>query len=225
MNNLDLKTLAGWVAALVVLAAAIFLTAWTLDYWQGWVFLTVFAASTTALIVYWMIKDPNMLEKRLATRTSDEKEGGQRIIQAFRPLGMLVVFIFPVLDHRFGWSSVPPYVSIVGDVLIALGMYLVILVFRENTYASAVVEVGEEQKVIATGPYALVRHPMYSAALIWFVGVPLALGSAWGVLLVVPITLVLVWRLLDEEKLLSKDLAGYVEYKHQVKTRLVPLVW
>jgi protein-S-isoprenylcysteine O-methyltransferase Ste14 len=225
MNNLDLKTLAGLVAALVVLAAAIFLTAWTLDYWQGWVFLAVFSASTAGLIVYWMINDPNMLEQRLTARTSDEKEGGQRIIQAFRPFGMFVVFIFPVLDHRFGWSAVPPYVSIAGDVLIALGMYLVILVFRENTYASPLVEVGEEQKVITTGPYALVRHPMYSAALIWFVGVPLALGSAWGVLLVVPITLVLVWRLLDEEKLLSRDLSGYVEYKHKVRTRLVPLVW
>jgi protein-S-isoprenylcysteine O-methyltransferase Ste14 len=225
MNNLNVKTLAGSFAALVFLAVAIFLTAWTLDYWQAWLFLIVFSISTLSLIIYWMIYDPEMLKKRFAARARDEKAGGQRIIQFFRSTMTLVIFIFPVIDHRFEWSVVPPYVSIVGDGLIALGMYLVILVFRENTYASPFVEVGEGQKVITTGPYAFVRHPMYSAALIWFLGVPLALGSAWGALMVVPIALVLMWRLLDEEKLLSKDLSGYVEYKSKVRNRLVPLVW
>lgn len=223
--NSNVKTLAGSVAGLVVLAAVIFLTAWTLDYWQGWVFLAVFSISTLSLIVYWMENDPEMLEKRTTARADNEKAGGQRFIQTVRPVMMLVVFTFPILDHRFSWSVVPPYLSLLGDVLVALGMYFVILVFKENTYASPFVEVGEEQKVIATGPYAIVRHPMYSAALIWFVGVPLALGSAWGVLMVVPLALVLAWRLLDEEKLLSKDLSGYVEYKTKVRNRLVPLVW
>ena len=225
MNKANLTAVGGVLAMLVGIAVAIFLTAWSLDYWQAWVFVAVLFISTLALVVDWMINDPAMLEKRMSARASDEGRGGQRLVQAFRPLGILVVFLLPVLDHRFGWSHVPPWLSLAGDGLIALGMYLVILVFRENTFASPLVEIGAEQTVISTGPYAVVRHPMYSAALIWFAGVPLALGSAWGLLLVVPLALVLAWRLLDEEQLLSRELPGYAEYKAKVSKRLAPLVW
>jgi protein-S-isoprenylcysteine O-methyltransferase Ste14 len=129
------------------------------------------------------------------------------------------------LDHRFGWSSVPPYVSVIGDVLVAFALYFVFLVFKENTFASATIEIGDDQKVIMTGPYAIVRHPMYIGALVMLVGVPLALGSWWGLLAIIPMVLVLIARLLDEEKFLAKNLAGYAEYQGKVKRRLIPLIW
>jgi protein-S-isoprenylcysteine O-methyltransferase Ste14 len=172
-----------------------------------------------------MKKDPKLLERRISAGPLHEKETSQKIIQSLAQASFLLVIIFPVLDHRFGWSAVPPYANIVGDILIVIGFYIVFLVFKENTYASALVEVTTEQKVISTGPYALVRHPMYIGALILLVGTPLALGSWWGVLTIIPITAVIVWRLLDEERFLAKSLQGYVEYEHKVKYRLVPFFW
>lgn len=132
---------------------------------------------------------------------------------------------FPAIDHRFAWSTVPPYVSFAGDGLVALGLLIIFLVFKENTFTSAVIEVDAEQTVIATGPYRLVRHPMYAGALVMLLGVPLALGSRWGLLTIIPIALVIVWRLLDEEKFLARNLPGYSEYRSKVKARLVPFIW
>jgi len=135
------------------------------------------------------------------------------------------VIEFPAIDHRFAWSTVPPYVSFAGDGLVALGLLIIFLVFKENTFTSAVIEVDAEQTVIATGPYRLVRHPMYAGALVMLLGVPLALGSRWGLLTIIPIALVIVWRLLDEEKFLARNLPGYSEYRSKVKARLVPFIW
>jgi protein-S-isoprenylcysteine O-methyltransferase Ste14 len=185
MKHLAVKVLIPLLVTFVVIAAVVFATAWTFDYWQGWAFVAVVSISTTALVLYWLLYDREMLEKRFSARPSDEQDRGQQLMQTLvRPL-ILLFLIIPVLDHRFHWSSVPTYLSIIGDGLIALGMFFVILVFKENTFASPLVEVGSEQQVISTGPYAIVRHPMYSAALMWFAGVPLALGSAWGLLLVI----------------------------------------
>ena len=123
------------------------------------------------------------------------------------------------------WSSVPPYLTALGDILIVVGFYLVFLVFRENSFASGTIEIGDDQRVIASGPYALVRHPMYVGALVMLVGVPLALGSSWGLVAIVPMTIVLVARLLDEEKFLARNLAGYSEYQSKVRYHLLPLIW
>ena len=158
-------------------------------------------------------------------RSDEQKETSQKIIQLFAQIAFLLIIIFPALDHRFGWSTVPPYVNIAGDILVAIGFYIVFLVFRENSYASALIEVDTEQKVVSTGPYAFVRHPMYIGALVLLLGMPLALGSWWGVLTFIPITAVIVWRLLDEEHFLTKNLPNYVEYKGRVKYRLVPFIW
>ncbi len=132
---------------------------------------------------------------------------------------------FPALDHRFGWSSVPAYVAISGDVLMLAGFAITFAVFKANTYTSGIIEVAEDQRVISTGPYAVVRHPLYSGALIMLFGIPLALGSWWGMLINVPLTVAVIWRLLDEERFLGEHLAGYVEYKEKVHYRLVPGVW
>jgi protein-S-isoprenylcysteine O-methyltransferase Ste14 len=129
------------------------------------------------------------------------------------------------MDHRFGWSSVPWPLSLSGDALVAIGLFCVFLVFKENSFTSAIIEVGAGQQVISTGPYALVRHPMYSGAFVMLLGTPLALASWWGLLSVVPVILVIVWRLHDEEKFLIKNLAGYPDYRNQVRHRLIPFVW
>ena len=225
MKNLNLKAFAGLFALLAVMAAALFIPAWSLDYWQAWLFLAVFFGSAFAITVYLMKKDPQLLERRVTAGPLHEKETSQKIIQFFAQFAFLLVIIFPVLDHRFGWSMVPSYLNIAGDVLITIGFYIVFLVFKENTFTSALIEVDTDQRVISTGPYAMVRHPMYIGALILLLGTPLALGSWWGVLTIIPITVVIIWRLIDEERFLTKNLPGYAEYEKTVRYRLLPFVW
>ena len=172
-----------------------------------------------------MKKDPELLERRVRAGASAEKEKSQKIIQFFAQIAFILIIIFPAIDHRFGWSVVPAYLSLLGDALVAIGLLIVFFVFKENSYTSAIIEVGKKQKLIATGPYAVVRHPMYSGALIMLLGIPLALGSWWGLLSFLPITIVIILRLLDEEKYLEKNLSGYVAYKKNVQYRLVPILW
>jgi protein-S-isoprenylcysteine O-methyltransferase Ste14 len=133
--------------------------------------------------------------------------------------------VLPAFDHRFGWSPVAPVVSILADAVIVLCFVLFFLVMKSNSYAASTIQVEEGQPVVSTGPYAYVRHPMYSGALLFIAAIPLALGSWWGVLLVVPFFPVLFWHILDEENFLRKNLAGYAEYMQRVRYRLVPRVW
>ena len=225
MNVLNIRALAGLVQLLVIMAVLIFVPAGTLDYPRAWMFLAVFFTPVLAITIYLMKNDPKLLERRISAGPGAEKEKGQKIIQFLAMTDFIAVMLVPAFDHRFAWSSVPPGLVVAGDIIVVLGFLIVFLVFKENTFTSAIIELSTEQKVISTGPYALVRHPMYIGALIMLVGVPLALGSWWGLLTVVPMTLVIVWRLLDEEKFLAKNLAGYSEYQNAVRYRLLPLVW
>jgi protein-S-isoprenylcysteine O-methyltransferase Ste14 len=225
MSQLNIKAFAGMIQLLVMLGLTIFLPAWTLDYWQAWILVAIFFACTLAVTLYLMKNDPKLLERRVKAGVGAEQERSQNIIQAFAAVVFIAIFVVSALDHRFAWSTVAPYLIALGDFLIVVGFYLVFLVFKENTFASGTIEVGAEQKVIATGPYALVRHPMYVGALVMLAGVPLALGSLWGLLAIVPMVVVLVARLLDEEKFLAKNLAGYEEYRGKVRHRLLPLIW
>ncbi|HEV3331198.1 MAG TPA: isoprenylcysteine carboxylmethyltransferase family protein [Bryobacteraceae bacterium] len=225
MNDLNRKALGGLVRFLIILMGLLFLPAWTLDYWQAWLFLAVFFGSSLAITLYVMKNDPQLLERRIRAGPRAEKEKSQKIIQLLASIMFLVAIVLPAIDHRFGWSPVPPYVVVAGDVLVALGFLMVFLVFKENSFASATIEVGAGQKVVSTGPYAMVRHPMYLGGLLIFAGVPLALGSWWGLLILVPSTAVIIWRLLDEEKLLVVSLPGYSEYRAKVKHRMMPLIW
>jgi protein-S-isoprenylcysteine O-methyltransferase Ste14 len=223
--TLNTRATLGLVELVVVMAALTFLPAWTVHYWQAWMLLAVFFACTLAIDIYLVKNDPKLLERRLKAGPGSEKEKSQQVIQAVAMVAFVSIFVLSAIDHRFGWSSVPSYVSVLGDLLVALGLYFVFLVFKENTFTSAIIEIGDDQKVITTGPYALVRHPMYIGALVMLVGVALALGSLWGLLATIPMTLVMVWRLLDEEKFLAKNLAGYSDYQNHVKYRLLPLIW
>ena len=143
----------------------------------------------------------------------------------FTSLAFIGLLVVPALDHRFGWSTVPVYVVIAGDALVTIGFYFIFLVYRENTYTSATIEVAANQEVIESGPYAIVRHPMYASALLYLLGTPLALGSYWGLLPFVAVIPLLIWRLTDEERMLTRELGGYAQYKRRVRYRLMPRVW
>ncbi|MGA8872085.1 MAG: isoprenylcysteine carboxylmethyltransferase family protein [Candidatus Acidiferrales bacterium] len=225
MKELNKKAFGGLLRLFATIAALLFLPAWTLDYWPAWIFLLAFFAPVLGITLYLMKNDPALLERRVDAGPGAEKERVQRIIQTLAAIAFVVVIVFPAFDRRFGWSTVPAWAAAAGDFLVALGLVFVFVVFKENTYASGAIEVGADQKVISTGPYKLVRHPMYAGAIVMLLGVPVVLGSWWGLLAVVPITLVIVWRLIDEERFLAQNLPGYSEYRNKVKYRLVPLVW
>jgi protein-S-isoprenylcysteine O-methyltransferase Ste14 len=223
--NMSVKAFGGLLCVLLVMAALLFLPAWTLDYWQAWAFLAVFGVSGLATTLYLMKNDLKLLARRVQAGPTAEKETSQKIIQTITSAGFIAMLVVPALDHRLGWSSMAPYVSLVGDALVALGSLIVFFVYKENTFASATIELAPEQKVISAGLYALMRHPIYMGGLFWFIGMALALGSWWGFLVFALIMPALIWRLFDEEKFLIKNLAGYAEYKNKVRYRLIPFVW
>src|SRR5215470_1694087 len=212
MNKLYIRAVRSTILGAVVMAALLFLSAGTLNYWQGWVFFAVFFVASSAIGVYLAIYNPILLERRMSVGPTAEKETSQKIIASIALLGFIALLVFPALDHRFGWSPVPPYVSVAGDVLVALGFLLTFIVILENDYAASTIQVVEGQKVVSTGLYAYVRHPMYAGVLPMLVGIPLALGSWWGVFGLVIIVPAIIWRLLDEEKFLHKNLPGYTDY-------------
>jgi protein-S-isoprenylcysteine O-methyltransferase Ste14 len=225
MRNLYIRAAAKLLQLPLLLAVLIFLPAWTLDYWEGWLFSAVFVACSLAITLYLAAKDPELLERRMNVGPGAEKEAAQKIIVIGVLLSFAAMPVMSATDHRLGWSSVPTSVVIFGDMLIVLAYIGFYLVFRENTYGAATVQIAEGQKVISTGPYAVVRHPMYSWALLMMLGMPLALGSWWGLLIVVPGVAGIVARLLDEEQFLARNLAGYSGYMRKVRYRLVPFVW
>lgn len=185
----------------------------------------MFVTSSALITIYLWKKDPKLLERRVNAGPSAEKETKQKRIQVFASLAFIALMIVPSLDHRFSWSNVPVLVVIGGDILAALGFFIVFLVFKENTFTAATIEIAPDQTVISTGPYAVVRHPMYAGALIMLFGTPLALGSWWALLLFILMTFVIIWRLLDEERFLAKSLPGYNEYCKKVPYRLIPSIW
>lgn len=209
-----------WLA--VAMSLILFLSAWTIDYWQAWVYLGIFLGSSILITVYLMKNDPALLRRRLSAGPTAEKEKTQKIAMLFASIGFIAILVVPALDHRFKWSSVPPFVTITGDVLTALCFFITFLVYRENTFASGTVEIAQGQKVISTGPYAVVRHPMYAGGSLLFIGTPLALGSYWGLLALGATLPALIWRLMDEERLLATNLSGYIEYCNKVRWRLIP---
>jgi len=203
----------------------IFLPAGTFHYWQGWLFLGTFAASTIGFTLYLANYDRPLLERRMKAGPQHEREWTQKIIVSLIVLTFFASIVLPALDYRYGWSPVPPQVSVLGAALILLSFLFMFWVIRVNSFAASNIRVKQDQRVIDTGPYAYVRHPMYAAALWLFVGVPLALGSWWSLGLIVVVMPVLAWRLLDEEKILRRDLPGYTDYMRRVRFRLIPFVW
>jgi protein-S-isoprenylcysteine O-methyltransferase Ste14 len=225
MTNLLLRTFLGFAFLMLVLALVLFVSAGSISYWQAWVYLAVFAVCTILITVYLIRNDRELLAGRVQAGPAAETQRTQQIIQGFASLFFIGVFIVAGLDYRFGWSSVPTLLSLMADAFVALGFFFVFLVFRENTYTRATIKVSAEQKVVTTGPYSVVRHPMYAGAFVLLIATPIALGSRVALPFVIPLILVIVARLLDEEKFLNANLSGYADYCQKVRYHLVPFIW
>jgi protein-S-isoprenylcysteine O-methyltransferase Ste14 len=225
MASLNTQAWLALLALAVVMGLLLFVPAGSLHYWQAWVYLAIFTGASVLTTLDLMKRDPALLKRRMRGGPTAEKEATQRVVMVFASLGFIALLVVPALDHRFGWSSVSIYAVFGGDLLVALGFYFIVRVYRENTFTSATIEVAAGQQVISTGPYAIVRHPMYASALLYLLGTPLALGSYWGLLALAAMLPFLIWRLCDEERLLARDLPGYPEYQKRVRHRLVPFIW
>ncbi len=206
----------------VFLGLFLFLPAGTWKFWQAWMWLAMMITLMLVTLRYLLKNDPALLERRMRMR---ERVGAQQKIIGVSFIFLLASFIVPGLDQRYGWSQMPAWVAILADTIVAIGYLMVLWVFKTNTYTSRIVEVETGQKVISNGPYAIVRHPMYVGAFLVYAASPLALGSYWAVLPGLMILPVLIFRILDEEKLLLRDLPGYREYTQKVTYRLLPGIW
>jgi protein-S-isoprenylcysteine O-methyltransferase Ste14 len=225
MKTLEARAWLAVGALPVVMGLLLFVPAGTIRYWQAWVYLSIFTGASALTTRYLIRQDPALLERRMSGGPTVEKRPAQKLIMLAASIGFIAILVVPALDYRFGWSAVPLGGVVAGDVLVAIGFYLVWRVYRENTFSSATIEVAENQRVISTGPYAVVRHPMYASASLYLLGTPLALGSYWGLIPVAMMIPALVWRLFDEERFLVRNLPGYTEYQKRVRHRLVPFVW
>lgn len=224
--KLALQSLASALFGLLLFGLALFLPAGTFHYWQGWVFIAVFTVCTLVPSSYLAVRSPAALERRLRAGPTAETRPAQRIIISAAGAAFVAVLVVSALDWRFGWSPVPVWLVVVGNLAVAVGLVGAQLVVVQNHYAGSTIRVEDDQPLVSTGMYGVVRHPLYSASLVMMIGLPPALGSLWG-LVVVALTFpaVLVARVVDEEKALVDELAGYREYRARVRYRLIPGVW
>ena len=222
INNLKKKVFLLFPLAFVFLSLMFFVPAGTLNYWQAWIFLGVLFIPVFFVVFYFLKNDPGLLVRRMKFK---EKEVQQKAIIKLANLVSFIGFLIPGLDYRYGWSNVPASLVIISDIIIFLGYVIVFFVFKENSYTSRVVEVDKKQKIVTTGPYSIVRHPMYVGVILMYLFMPLALGSYWALIFFLPVIPLIVIRTLNEEKVLSKGLKGYKQYMKKVKYRLVPGVW
>src|SRR5215475_13612660 len=225
MSNFYVRGILANLVTLVVLLACLFIPAGTLNYWQAWVFVAVFAGSAQALGIYFLIYDRKLVERRMNIGPVAEQRPAQKLISALFMLGFVGFVMLPAFDHRFGWSPVAPVVSVMASAMIVLSFVVFFVVMQSNSYAASTIRVEEEQPVVSTGPYAYVRHPMYSGALLLLAAMPPALGSWWSALLVVLFLPVLICRTLDVETFQGNFLLGCAEYVTSVRYRLISRVW
>jgi len=205
-----------------VLGSMFFLPAWTLNYWQAWVYIFIVAIPAIFLGRYLYKHDRELLERRMRMK---ERLRGQKLIVVASSLFFLVTFLIPGFDFRFHWSEMPPAAVVSSEILVLAGYLVVALVFKANSYASSIIEIEKDQKVITTGPYAIVRHPMYLGVLIFYIFSPLALGSYWAVIPALFIVPLIIARIKGEEKELLENLAGYRDYATKTRYRLLPGIW
>jgi len=211
-----------FLVVLLALSAMFFLPAGTWAYWEAWVYLAILFIPVFFVLIYLLKNEPELLVRRMRLR---EKEAQQKLIIKLSYIPFLLAYLLPGFDKRFGWSNVPVWVIVAADILVLLGYGLIVLVFRENRYASRIVEVEQGQNVISSGPYAMIRHPMYLGAILLYVLSPLALGSYWAMIPSILIITDIVARIWNEESVLVRDLKGYQEYMQKTRYRLIPGLW
>jgi protein-S-isoprenylcysteine O-methyltransferase Ste14 len=207
------------------MAVLLFGGAGTVDWWQAWLFLVVYFGASLGISLYLVRKDPALLARRMRGGPWAEKRPAQQLIMLAACAGFIGLIVVPALDERLAWSHMPAAIIVVGSALMALGWLGTYFVFRENSFTAATIERAPDQRVISSGPYALVRHPMYSSMLVMLLGMPIALGSWWGVLALLVMGPALILRIFDEEKFLVQELPGYAEYRQKVRYRLIPHLW
>ena len=209
----------------LLLALLLFAAAGTLRYWQGWLFLVVFIGASVALGIYFAQHDPALLERRMKGGPAAEQEPTQKIIITLLMIGLLLTLVVPALGRRWHWSTVPVWLALLADAGIVASFAVFFVVMKQNSYAATTVRVEAGQPLVSNGLYGVVRHPMYSGALLLMICIPPALGSTWSLLLLILVLPVLAWRLIDEERVLRRDLPGYADYCRRVRYRLIPGVW
>lgn len=209
----------------LVIGLLLFIPAGTIRYWQAWVYTALYFVASGLIVLYLTKRDPALLRRRMRGGPTAETAPPQRAAMWLASIAFIAAMVIPALDRRFGWSNVPIAISVIGDVLTLLWFFVMFVVFRENTFSAATIQIAEGQTVISTGPYAVVRHPMYAGGLLSFVGTPLALGSWWGLLALAAAIPALVWRMFNEETFLRANLPGYAEYAARVRYRLIPGVF
>ena len=197
---------------------------WAFGFWQAWTYVAISLVSGAAIVAYLKRADPKLLERRLRGPGA-EKETSQKLTQLAAAIAFFGTIVLCLLDHRFSWSHVPVVATIAGCALLVFGYLIIFLSLRENTFAAVNVAVESGQKVISTGPYAVVRHPYYVGLLVWILATPLALGSWWGLLMLAPMVLVIASRIRYEERFLNEHLRGYPAYCESLRYRIVPLIW
>jgi protein-S-isoprenylcysteine O-methyltransferase Ste14 len=216
------QVIARYILSLLFVCALLFVPAGTLKFWNAWVFILALFIPMFFVMIYLLKNDPELLQKRIKTR---EKEGPQKVYLVFSIITSVFTYLIPGLDYRYHWSSVPAWLVILATIIMLAGYFLFFTVMRQNSYASRVIEMQNDQKLIDTGLYSVVRHPMYTAGSILFCSTPLILGSYYALIPVLFLPVLLIIRALNEEKVLKSNLAGYEEYMKKVKYRLIPFIW
>jgi protein-S-isoprenylcysteine O-methyltransferase Ste14 len=225
MKSLETRAWISLGVLALVMGLLLFLAAGTVRYWQAWLYLAIFFGAAALTTLYLLKNDRALLERRMKGGPTAEKQPAQKLIMLFTSLGFIALLVVPALDYRYGWSAVPTWGVLFGDMMVAVGFYFIFLVYKVNTFTSATIEIAEDQRVISTGPYVIVRHPMYASGALYLAGTPLALGSFWGLLPLAATLPFLIWRLLDEERFLRERLPGYADYQKKVRYRLLPRIW
>jgi protein-S-isoprenylcysteine O-methyltransferase Ste14 len=225
VGSYDRRTWTRSALSVLAFAALLLGPAGSLRFWQGWLFGFVFVAATSAMSIYFLKHDPKLVERRMHIGPTAEQEPAQKIIMAIILSGFVLLLALPGFDYRWHWSAVPPWLVFAANVGVVLSFGIFFVVLKQNSYAASTIRVEAGQPVVSTGAYAIVRHPLYSGALVLLTFTPLALGSYWTLLVLVPMVPVLAWRLLDEERFLKLNLPGYADYCRSTRFRLIPRIW
>jgi protein-S-isoprenylcysteine O-methyltransferase Ste14 len=225
VRRLAKKALRGLLRQQILVALLLFLPAWSVQYWEGWLYWCLLGGFSLGITLHFLRHDPSLIVRRLEVGPGAEQEKSQRVIQTVASILLFGLLIIPALDHRQHWSQVPVWAVLAADGAVATGFLIGFLVFRENSHAAGTVKVEADQTVITTGPYRIVRHPFYASATLMFLATPFALGSVWGLSAAIPLCVVIVIRLLHEEQFLLARLPGYSDYCLQVRSRLIPMIW